>query len=187
MTEQASHSEPNFKSQPKPDLGYERGAMRIILDISSAPVIATVEVARSSAVNPSSVSEAKQAMYGVPEEPWLSPENPLYGILQHGGDFYEGYFFALAAYNAFGFADVLQSTISKKRLPAKYKQAAAMFFSIGVVALVESGIVDVAAQTADLKDIPAGIVGAGVYGAWNIFSRKIGEKMARMSKPQHQQ
>lgn len=122
----------------------------------------TAETSRSMLVNPSSIPllhalpsfvKPEEQIHGL-----LNPDNPIYAILQNSGDFYDGLFYTYFAYKLLNFADTLQATITHKHVPEKVQQAAVMFLGIAAVTLVETGVVPLG--TPDIKDIPAGALGA---------------------------
>jgi hypothetical protein len=147
-----------------------------MLDAISIGAVTGAEMVRAELINPTANHFAEPG-----QAPILSPDSPLYTILQCSGDFYDGFLMALGGYYALKIVDFFQSRISRRHIPRRLQLAIGMLFSIGIVGILESGIWH-GTSTADIKDIPAGVTGALTHGAFNVLSRKLVESRAKRNK-----
>lgn len=113
-------------------------------------------------------------------KPNLPPE--IFQFLQNGGDFFNGYVGAFGGKMIIDVFDFVLDKYTKRKIPERMKSAFAFISTVGVVSLVEAGLVG-NWGTADLADIPAGALGAlGFLGA-NYLARKLGEKIVNPRLP----
>jgi hypothetical protein len=95
--------------------------------------------------------------------PWITHANTspaLYDILNHAGDWLEGFYLTGLTYWA----------LSATKLSERAKFVTATAFSLGFISLYEMGITH--NQEPDPKDIPIGLVGAGIYVGWNLLVKQ---------------
>ena len=89
-------------------------------------------------------------------------------ILQHVGDFWEGYIYPFILYNSLSF------------LFPKMSERTKLGISLGltnlVIAAVESGFVT--GQKPDYADIPAGVIGSLAYAAVHYLGKNIANKIS---------
>lgn len=149
---------------------------KAILDGVSGGIVIGAEAIRASLVDPSGNPLGEPGRASI-----LSSDSPFYTVLKCSGDFGDGFLMALGGYYALKIVDFFQSRISNKHIPSRLQLALSMFFSIGVVSLVENGILH-DPYVADIRDIPAGVLGASAYVGFNVLSRKFVESRAKRKK-----
>ena len=142
-------------------------------------VIQGMEMVRARLVHPEISLEKLMVSPNTPLKPALSPESPLFSVLQASGDFYDGYLYSMIGYNALSLVDRLrQRFIWKDReLSVPVKQGITFGVVSSGVALSEAGLLPIQTSSEALSDIPAGIAGAAVYVAVNSGFRRLGNYM----------
>lgn len=139
------------------------------------PAITFLETIRARLVNPSSsvlLSDPATTQYPAPI---LTPENTpdlLYGVLEHSGNLWEGYFYSYVLYNAL--------TLLSTKVPEKVRLASSVIATNAIIYLAESG--KVFGNTPDLLDVPVGLVGSAAYIASHIPAKKLAAKILDQEK-----
>lgn len=132
------------------------------------------ELIRASLVNPL-ISFERAAKLTKSLKPALSPDSPLFPILQNAGDFYDGYLYSWLGYNLLSAADSLQRKLTHRSLPEKWRLGISLAVSSLGLTWIEAGLPFFGKKTTpDYGDIPAIFVGTAAYlGIHVIAGRKI--------------
>ncbi len=130
-----------------------------------AIAIVLLEEARTKHIHPEANFEniisqsynAQAKVSGLPKE-----------ILQHAGDFWEGYIYPFVLYNTINFLF--------PKMSEKVKLGISLGLSNLFIAAVESGLVT--GQKPDYADIPAGLLGSLAYLGIHSIGKNIGKKIS---------
>lgn len=96
----------------------------------------------------------------------VKPDSPMFSILQNSGDVFDGYFIAMGAYH-------LLTIISRGKISEKVRLGLAFGTSCAIVIGTEAGLLFHGAPGADLKDIPGGIIGAGLFVGSHLVGNRV--------------
>lgn len=94
------------------------------------------------------------------------PPEPIYYALQHAGDFTDGWSITLLGY----YAARLLTKPFKDKIPENIKLGAAFF--LGAASVIDhetGGILSNSFSTADLSDIPAGVIGSVAFVSFKLM------------------
>ena len=142
-----------------------------IVELVLYGLINLAETIRADYVNPASNVIKKVLNTAVPQDmnpSFAREQSPfLYDVMQHSGDFLDGYFMSFFIYNALTFV--------APRTSEKLRAGIAAGVSSLVVIGVEQGIL--VRQQPDTLDIPAGVLGSIFYLGTHYFGRKLSRKL----------